>query len=93
VPGDLSVASRYIGISDAQLRHDLRAGRTLAQIAGATPGRSAGGLINALVATRRSRLAAAVAAGAITSKQQRALLASLEKRVTKRVNRLPPHRA
>jgi hypothetical protein len=92
-PGDVSVAASYLGVCRAQLRLETRAGPTLAQIAEKTPGKSARGLIDALVAARRSRLAAAVASGAISRKQQKSLEANLEKRVTERVNRRPRHTA
>jgi len=91
--GDIAAAARYIGVSRLELRQELRAGRTLAQIAQATPGRSARGLIDALVTVRRARIAAAVAVGALTSKQEKALLASLEQRVAKRVSRPRRHPA
>jgi hypothetical protein len=53
----LSAAASYLGIPLAQLRAALRRGETLAQIADATPGRSAAGLIAALESERRAVLA------------------------------------
>ncbi|MEA2314297.1 MAG: hypothetical protein QOI03_989 [Solirubrobacteraceae bacterium] len=53
----LSAAASYLGVSLAQLRATLRRGQTLAQIAEATPGRSAAGLIAALESERRAILA------------------------------------
>jgi hypothetical protein len=52
----LAAASSYLGLSASQLRGDLRAGKTLGQVAAATPGKSAQGVIDAIVAARRSRL-------------------------------------
>jgi hypothetical protein len=49
-PGPLSAAASYLGISQSALATQLQAGKTLAQIANATSGKSAAGLIAALVA-------------------------------------------
>jgi hypothetical protein len=53
--GDLSVAATYLGIDTSTLFQDLRNGKTLAQVADATSGKSAAGLIDALVAAAQSR--------------------------------------
>ena len=45
----LSVASDYLGVSESDLRTQLESGKTLAQIANATSGKSTDGLIQALV--------------------------------------------
>jgi hypothetical protein len=58
---DLSTAAGYLGISTAQLAAKLSAGQSLAEIASATPGRSAAGLIEALVTAKRAALAAIAA--------------------------------
>jgi len=81
------VAANYLGVTPAQLRSDLRSGKTLAQIAGATAGKSEAGLIQALVTARKERLAAAVAAGKLTQARENARLPKLTKRVTALVNR------
>ena len=89
-----SVAASYLGVSVAQLRAELRSGKTLAQIADSSSGRSAAGLIDALVAAKRHRLTVAVAAGKLTQARENALAAKLNKRVTRLVNRkLPKKRA
>lgn len=54
---DLRSASAYLGISAVQLESELRSGGSLAQIAQATPGRTVEGLVSALVAAKRARLA------------------------------------
>jgi hypothetical protein len=74
-------ASGYLGVPAAKLRADLQAGKTLAQIADATGGKSAAGLINALVAAKRGQLAAAAAAGLTTRAREDLLLAKLPKRM------------
>src|SRR5258708_4332526 len=43
--GDLAVAADYLGLSRAQVRDALRAGRTLAKVAGTTGGKSSAGLV------------------------------------------------
>jgi hypothetical protein len=82
-------ARAYLGLSAAQIRSDLLAGQTLAQIANATPGRSEAGLIEAIVAAKRQRLEAALVAGRLTSTSEKARLARLATRVKAAVNR--PH--
>ena len=52
----LTVAAGYLGISAAQLRRELRSGKSLAQVADSTPGRSAAGLVAALLSTGKARL-------------------------------------
>jgi hypothetical protein len=61
-----AAALAYLGISGKQLRSDRRAGKTLAQIADATPGKSAAGLVTVIVDARRARLAKALASGKIS---------------------------
>ena len=60
-PGpELAAAATYLGISGDTLRSDLQSGKTLAQIADATSGKSASGLIDALVAADTTRITALV---------------------------------
>jgi hypothetical protein len=86
---DLPVAAHYLGVSTAELRADLHAGRSLAQIAAATPGKSAAGLIDARVASREATLQAALAAGRISRAAERELAAGLRQRITSEVERKP----
>lgn len=53
--GELSAAASYLGIGTSTLFQDLRNGKTLAQIADATSGKSASGLIDALVQAAQKR--------------------------------------
>jgi hypothetical protein len=53
----LGVAAAYLGVSEAQLRKDVRGGESLAQVAQST-GHSPQGLIEAIVAARRPHLEA-----------------------------------
>ncbi len=88
-PGDLTAAAAYLGIGLAQLRRELHAGSSLAQLAAATPGKSIEGLIESIVAVRQVWLAETLAAGAITSIAHARLLATLRQRVILEVER--PH--
>ncbi len=56
--GTLATAAGYLGVSPAQLRGELRSGKSLAEIADATGGKSQAGLVEALEAAQRERLAA-----------------------------------
>lgn len=85
----LSVAAHYLGVSTAQLRAGLHAGRSLAQIAAATPEKSAAGLIDARVSDREATLKAAVASGKISGTVERELAAGLRRRITSEVERKP----
>jgi hypothetical protein len=84
--GGLSAAATYLGLSRAQLFSRLQSGKTLAQIADATSGKSASGLIDALVAQQTSELDAAVKAGRITQALADRVEANLKQRVTELVN-------
>jgi hypothetical protein len=58
--GKLATAAAYLGLSEAQLRSELQAGKSLAEIADATPGKSEAGLIQTLEAADHQKLAAEV---------------------------------
>ncbi len=83
----LPESARYLGVSVARLARELRSGRSLAQIADATRGRSAAGLIDARVRSREAKLRASLAAGKLTKSNADALLASLRQRVSAEVHR------
>jgi hypothetical protein len=72
----LQAAAGYLGIPLAQLKQELGAGKTLAELA-TTSGKSEAGLIAALVAVRRTRLAT--------------ISASLQRRVSAEVKRVHGH--
>jgi hypothetical protein len=93
VPGARAVAARYLGLKPALLASELRSGKTLAQVAEATSGKSAVGLIEAIVAERKSAIASRVAAGSLTQAQANARIARLGSRVTASVNRVRGPRA
>jgi len=83
-----AAAARYLGLGAAQLRSDVRSGKSLAQVAKATSGKSEAGLIEALVAARKATLAAAVAAGKITQAKANEVLPKLATREAARVTRV-----
>jgi hypothetical protein len=73
--GLFQAAATYLGVPRTQLREDLRQGKTLAQIAAATPGKSEAGLVAAIVAAAKAKLGSSPA--------------DLETRVKALVNRSP----
>lgn len=85
--GEHGAARLYLGLTAAHLRNDLLAGKTLAQIADGTPGKSEAGLIEAIVAARTKRLEGAVKAGTITATRESSELSRLSARVTALVHR------
>ena len=61
-PHDLSAAASYLGTSTAALSGELRTGKSLAQIVAAQgAGKTASGLVEAIVAERKARLAKSAA--------------------------------
>lgn len=87
-PGDSAIASGYLGVSRARLVAEQEAGLTLAEIAGATSGKSAAGLVDALVSAKAARLDAAASTPHVPDAQTKARLATLRRRVTAQVNRI-----
>lgn len=90
-PGDdLAAAAGYLGTTTDSLLTQLRSGKTLAEVANATSGKSATGLVAALVAHEQTEIAAAVGAGRLTQTQADRLTASLQQRITDLVNGVRP---
>jgi hypothetical protein len=90
--GDMAVAARYLGVTEAALRSKLLQGHSLAALAKSTPGASRSGLIALIVKTRTKRLEAAVTARTITLKEERSAISLLEHRAVREVDRtLPQH--
>ena len=90
--GDLDAAASNLGLTEAQLRTQLAAGKTLAQVATAQ-GKSVDGLVTALVDAAKTKLDAAVAAGRLTSDQEQSILTDLKQHVTDMVNGVRPSHA
>jgi hypothetical protein len=90
-PGDeLEAAATYLGTTPASLLTQLQAGKTLAQIAAATSGKSAAGLVAALVAAEKAEIADAVGAGKLTQAQADTITPTLAQRFTDLVNGVRP---
>jgi hypothetical protein len=87
-PGPAAIAS-YLGLTPAQLRAQLRAGKTLAQIAVAQ-GKTVAGLEDAIYKDVQTHLDQAVANGRLTSAQEQAMLAQLKAHLDDIVNHAGP---
>jgi urease alpha subunit len=81
----LDAAATYIGVTSAQLRTQLEAGKTLATVA-TDNGKTVEGLKTALTAAATKDLDAAVAAGRLTQAQADKLLAALPDRLDHEIN-------
>ena len=82
---NLDTAATYLGITEAQLRTELEGGKTLAQIA-AAHGKTAEGLVDALLKAAKAKLDAAVTAGRLTRAEADSMLAGLKDRISDFVN-------
>jgi hypothetical protein len=90
-PGDdLDAAAAYLGSTTDALLTQLQAGKTLAQVADATSGKSKAGLIAALVTHEKAELVDAVKAGRLTQAQADTIGATLTQRFTDFVNGVRP---
>ena len=88
---DLQTASTYLGISQSDLITQLRSGKTLAQIAAATPGKSRDGLIAALVQAATAKIDQAVKDGKLTADQATKIKADLATHIANMVDgKFPP---
>ncbi|HKY52236.1 MAG TPA: hypothetical protein VJP45_13345 [Candidatus Limnocylindria bacterium] len=86
---DLAAAAAYIGTPEADVRTQLQAGQTLAQIATAA-GKSRDGLIAAMVADGNAKIDAALAAGTLTAAQAAEKKAALTAHVAAEVDQTRP---
>lgn len=81
-----AVAERYLGLSASELRSRLHGGSSLEQVADATPGRSAAGLISAVMAVRVGELVhGAGASSEAQLRRETAFLKALEAKVKQEV--------
>ena len=87
---DLTAAATYLGTTAGDLQSKLSSGQTLAQIADATSGKSASGLIDALVTHEKTELQQAVTDGKLTQTQADQLETNLTDRITALVNHTKP---
>ena len=86
----LAAAATYLGKTEAELRTARESGKTLADLAKTTDGKSVDGLVAAIVAAEKQQIAAAVSSGKMTEAQQKEILSGLEARVTDMVNGVRP---
>jgi hypothetical protein len=84
----LTPSADYLGVSLSTLQSDLKGGKTLAQEATAK-GKTASGLIDAIMAAEKKVLDAQNGAGWITDAQETNLLANIKSAVTDLVNNGP----
>jgi hypothetical protein len=84
----LQAAATYTGLSETELREQVRAGKSLAEIAKGE-GKSVSGLVDAMVAAAKKKLDEAVADGRLTRERADEIEASLEERITNLVNAEP----
>jgi hypothetical protein len=87
--GLLQTAANYLGLSVGDLRDDLAAGKTLAQEATAK-GKTADGLVQALLAPLKTELDQRVGSGDITPAQETAILNRQTTLLTNVVNNTKP---
>lgn len=87
---DLSVAATYLGVTESELQTKLRSGKTMAEVANATDGKSADGLVDALVGAAKKNIAADVSSGRLTQSQADGILSGLKQHITARVNSTGP---
>ncbi len=87
----LAVSTRYLAVSAGRLREARRSGRSLGELADSLPGKSAKGLVDALVAARAADLQSAVSAHSLSLGQERKVLAGVRMRIALRVARKPRH--
>jgi hypothetical protein len=86
----LDGAADYLGLTEQQLREQLRSGKSLADIAKATNGKSVDGLKAALKAKVSARLAQAVKDKHLTQAQADKIAAGLDQHLDDIVNNTPP---
>jgi len=87
----VAVAEQYLGLSPTALRAELRSGHTLSQLAEGTAGKSAKGLIAAVMAVRVGELVhGAQGTSEATLRHETAFLQALEQRVRTEVQRAAP---
>jgi hypothetical protein len=80
-----STAADYLGLTTDQLRTELQSGKTLAQIA-TEHGKTASGLVDALVAATKQRLDTLVTNGKLSSDDEAKVLAATKSMLTDMVN-------
>jgi hypothetical protein len=86
----VAVAAKYLGLSSAKLRAELRRGRSMAKLANATAGKSAEGLVKAVLGVRERELTRGAGTPAAPSLSgAKPLVEALEARARTEVQRAP----
>jgi polyhydroxyalkanoate synthesis regulator phasin len=88
-PSGGAAIAAYLGLTEEQLRTQLEAGKTLAQIATAQ-GKSVSGLEDVIYADAKSNLDQAVADGKLTASEEQTMLADLKSHLDDIVNNTGP---
>jgi len=88
--GGLDGAAGYLGLTEPQLRDQLHSGKSLADIAKATSGKTVDGLEAAIKDAMTKRLDQAVKDGHLTSAQRDKIAAELDEHLDDVVNATPP---
>lgn len=86
----LQAAAAYLGNSVADLQTQLRSGKSLAQIATATTGKTKDGLVAAIVADETAKIDQAVKDSKLTADQATRLKSTLTEMITRLVDRTGP---
>lgn len=81
----LDAAATYLGVTQAELRTDLEAGKTLAQVA-QDKGKTVAGLEQAMIDAEKADLDQAVKDGKLTAAEESTILANLKDRIDAIVN-------
>jgi len=84
--GLMKAAGEYVGMSRSELRAELKAGKSLAQVA-ASRGKSVEGLKAALLSAVRANLDQLVTSGQLSAERRDKMLARIDGRLDKLVNR------
>lgn len=88
--GLVELAADYLGIERAKIRHAMREGKTLAEIANSTSGHSSKGLLEYAVRARRETLEARAAAGHLSQQQVSARVEAVRRRIELRLDHQEP---
>ena len=91
--GELEAAATYLGMTKGELRTALDDGETTLATVAEDNGKTADGLVDAMVAAVTKNVNAAVTAGTLTDAERDGILATLEERITERVNSVRPAHA
>src|SRR3954454_9088830 len=88
--GAIQGAADYLGLTEDKLRDQLQAGKSLADVAKATSGKTVDGLKAAIKAAQVKDLDQAVKDGHLTSAERDKIVADLDQRIDDMVNNTPP---